>query len=57
MINSSKQPGMGIRYKKGMRRIKLGKFRYNVFYKEFDDFVSIRGIWHTRRGTDFKEPD
>jgi hypothetical protein len=50
-----RQPGIGIRYKKGMRRIKLGKFRYNIFYKEFDKFISIRGIWHTSRGTDYEE--
>jgi hypothetical protein len=50
-----RQPGIGIRYKRGMRRIKLGKFRYNIFYKEFDKFISIRGIWHASRGTDFEE--
>ncbi len=50
-----KQPSIGRPYKKGMRRIKLGKFRYNIYYKEFDKFISIRGIWHTSRGTEFEE--
>jgi hypothetical protein len=31
------------------------KFRYNIFYRELDSFTSIRGIWHTSRGTDFED--
>ncbi|MDR0516740.1 MAG: type II toxin-antitoxin system RelE/ParE family toxin [Fibromonadaceae bacterium] len=50
-----RQPRLGTSYKKGMRKIQLGKFRYFIYYKEFDKFVSIRGIWHTSRGTDFSE--
>lgn len=48
-------PWIGTKYKEGMRKIKLGKFRYNIFYREFDNFTSIRGIWHTSRGTDFED--
>jgi len=48
-------PWIGIPYKDGMKRIKLGKFRYNIYYIELTDFISIRGIWHTSRGTEFEE--
>jgi plasmid stabilization system protein ParE len=48
-------PWIGSKYKDGMRKIKLGKFRYNIFYRELDNFTSIRGIWHTSRGTEFED--
>jgi len=48
-------PEIGTIYKKGMRRIKLGKFRYNIYYRIQTDCVKIVGIWHTSRGTEFKE--
>jgi len=51
-----KQPGIGTKYKNGMRKIKLGKFRYNVYYRENETNIEIVGIWHTSRGTDFEEP-
>jgi hypothetical protein len=38
-----------------MRAIKLGKFSYNIFYRENDTDVDILGIWHTSRGTEFEE--
>ncbi|MDR2595545.1 MAG: type II toxin-antitoxin system RelE/ParE family toxin [Fibromonadaceae bacterium] len=50
-----KQPSIGRPYKKGMRKIKLGKFRYNIYYKVKDEYISIRGIWHTSRGTEFED--
>jgi len=50
-------PWIGTKYKNGMRKIKLGKFRYNIYYKIKDEYISIRGIWHTSRGTDFEEPE
>jgi plasmid stabilization system protein ParE len=50
-----RMPGIGTKYKNGMRKIKLGKFRYNIYYREKEKYTSIRGIWHTSRGTDFEE--
>jgi plasmid stabilization system protein ParE len=49
-------PGIGTIYKDGIRKIKIGKFRYNMYYREEKDYISIRGIWHTSRGTEFTEP-
>jgi plasmid stabilization system protein ParE len=48
-------PGIGTKYKNGMRKIRLGKFRYNIFYREKENETEILGIWHTSRGTDFEE--
>jgi plasmid stabilization system protein ParE len=49
-------PGIGTRYKKGMRKTGLGKFRkYNVYYREKETSIEILGIWHTSRGTEFEE--
>ncbi|MDR0516617.1 MAG: type II toxin-antitoxin system RelE/ParE family toxin [Fibromonadaceae bacterium] len=50
-----RQPGIGKKYSLGLRRIKLGKFRYHVYYRETEDMVKIVGIWHTSQGTDFEE--
>ncbi|MDR3000022.1 MAG: type II toxin-antitoxin system RelE/ParE family toxin [Fibromonadaceae bacterium] len=47
-------PGIGTIYKNGMRKIRLGKFRYNIFYRELEAEIEILGIWHTSRGTDFE---
>jgi plasmid stabilization system protein ParE len=50
-------PGLGTKYKNGMRKANLGKFRrYNIYYKESETNIEIVGIWHTSRGTDFEEP-
>ena len=48
-----RMPKIGATYKKGMRRIKLGKFRYYVYYKETKNAIEILGIHHTSRGTRF----
>jgi plasmid stabilization system protein ParE len=48
-----RQPGIGIRCENGLRRIKLGKFRYHIYYEEMEEEVKIAGIWHTSRGTEF----
>jgi len=48
-------PGIGTKYKSGMRKIRLGKFRYNIFYRELETEIEILGIWHTSRGTDFED--
>ena len=48
-------PWIGIPYKKGMKAIKLGKFSYNIFYRENENDIDILGIWHTSRGTEFEE--
>jgi len=44
-----------IPYKEGIRNIKLGKFRYNIYYRENESNIDILGIWHTSRGTEFGE--
>jgi len=49
-------PGIGTKCENGRRRIKLGKFRYNIFYRENENDIDILGIWHTSRGTEFEEP-
>jgi plasmid stabilization system protein ParE len=49
------QPGLGTKYKNGMRKFKLGKFRYNIFYRENENDIEILGIWHTSRGTEFED--
>jgi len=48
-------PWIGTKYKDDMRTIKLGKFRYNIFYRETETKTEILGIWHTSRGTEFEE--
>jgi plasmid stabilization system protein ParE len=51
-----RMPGIGTKYKNGMRKINLGKFRrYNIFYKENETDIEILGIWHTSRGTAFED--
>ncbi len=48
-------PEIGTICQKGMRKFKLGKFRYNIFYKVKENEIEILGIWHTSRGTEFEE--
>jgi len=48
-----RMPTMGAIYKGDMRRIKLGKFRYYIYYRETKTAIEILGIWHTSKGTDF----
>jgi len=51
-------PGIGTRYKNGMRKANLGKFRrYNIYYKETETNIEVVGIWHTSRGTSFEESE
>jgi plasmid stabilization system protein ParE len=50
-------PEMGTIYKNGMRKFKLGKFRYNIYYRVKKASIEIVGIWHTSRGTDFMEQE
>jgi plasmid stabilization system protein ParE len=50
-----KNPEMGRSYENGMRKIKLGKFSYNIYFKVKKDIIEFVGIWHTSRGTDFCE--
>jgi plasmid stabilization system protein ParE len=47
-------PGIGSKYKDGMRKFLLGKFPYYVYYKEMKSYTKIVGIWHTSRGSEFK---
>jgi len=50
-----KAPWIGIPHKDGMRNIKLGKFPYNIYYREKETKIEILGIWHTSRGTEFED--
>jgi plasmid stabilization system protein ParE len=52
-----KMPGIGTKYENGMRKFPLGKFPYYIYYREKEDYKSIRGIWHTSRGTAFEDND
>jgi len=52
-----KFPGIGTKCGNGRRRIKLGKFRYNIYYRENENDIDILGIWHTSRGTEFEEEE
>jgi len=48
-------PEIGTICQNGMRRFKLGKFRYNIYYRVKEMEIEILGIWHTSRGTEFEE--
>jgi plasmid stabilization system protein ParE len=50
-----KFPGIGTKCENGRRKIKLGKFRYNIYYRENEADIDILGIWHTSRGTEFED--
>jgi plasmid stabilization system protein ParE len=49
-----KMPEIGITCQNGMRKIKLGKFRYNLFYRVRKSEIFFLGIHHTSRGTEFE---
>ena len=48
-------PEIGTKYKKGMRKMLLGKFPYFIYYRIKEKEIEVVGIWHTSRGTDFEE--
>jgi plasmid stabilization system protein ParE len=48
-------PEIGTKYKNGMRKIQLGKFRYFIYYRVKEKETEIVGIWHTSRGEEFSE--
>ena len=49
-------PELGTKYKNGIRKIGLGKFRkYNVYYRETETEIEILGILHTSRGVEFTD--
>jgi len=50
-----KMPEIGTICQNGIRKFKLGKFRYNIYYRVKEYEIEILGIWHTSRGTDFAE--
>jgi plasmid stabilization system protein ParE len=50
-----RMPGIGTKYENRMRKIRLGKFRYNIYYRELENEIEIVGIWHTSRGKDFED--
>jgi hypothetical protein len=49
-----KNPEFGRPYKDGLRKIKLGKFQYNVFYEITKNIVYFVGIYSMKRGEEFK---
>jgi plasmid stabilization system protein ParE len=51
-----RMPELGTICQNEMRKFKLGKFRYNIFYRIKEKEIEILGIWHTSRGTEFVEP-
>jgi len=48
-------PEIGTKCQSGMRKMLLGKFPYYIYYRIKTDHISIVGIWHTSRGTEFKD--
>jgi len=48
-------PEIGTICQNGMRKMLLGKFPYYIYYRIKTDHISIVGIWHTSRGTAFKD--
>ncbi|MDR2731914.1 MAG: type II toxin-antitoxin system RelE/ParE family toxin, partial [Fibromonadaceae bacterium] len=50
-----RMPGIGMKYKNGMRKIQLGKFRYFIYYRVKEKEIEVVGIWHTSRGSEFTE--
>jgi plasmid stabilization system protein ParE len=48
-----RMPTRGMIYRDDIRKTKLGKFRYGVYYREEADRIEILGIHHERRGTIF----
>jgi len=48
-------PEIGTPYQNGMRKMLLAKFPYYIYYRIKTDHISIVGIWHTSRGTAFKD--
>jgi len=49
-----KNPETGMPWEDGMRKLKLGKFKYNIFYKATKDKVYFLGIHSMRRGSKFE---
>jgi len=48
-----KMPTIGTPYKNEIRKIPLGKFPYNIYYRITKDSVYFIGIWSMKRGKDF----
>jgi len=48
-----KMPTIGMPYKNETRKIPLGKFQYNIYYRITKDCVYFIGIWSMKRGKDF----
>jgi len=53
-ISVCKMPTIGMLYKNEIRRIQLGKFPYNIYYRIKKDKVYFIGIWSMKRGKDFE---
>jgi len=52
-VNICKMPTIGTPYKNEIRKIPLGKFPYNIYYRITKDSVYFIGIWSMKRGKDF----
>jgi len=50
-------PEIGTIYTNELRKFLLGKFPYFIYYREKENEIEVVGIWHTSRGTEFKESD
>jgi plasmid stabilization system protein ParE len=48
-----KNPEIGGPYKDGLRKIKLGKFQYNIFYEIMKNAIYFVVIWSMKRGKVF----
>ena len=53
-VNICKMPTIGTPYKNEIRKIPLGKFPYNIYYRITKDSVYFIGIWSMKRGKDFE---
>jgi plasmid stabilization system protein ParE len=49
-----KNPETGMPWEDGIRRLRLGKFKYSIFYKTTKDKVYFLGIHSMRRGSKFE---
>jgi plasmid stabilization system protein ParE len=48
-----RMPKIGAIHRDGIRKKKLGKFKYYIYYRETETAIEILGIHHTSRGTEF----
>ena len=49
-----KNPNIGTLYIKNVRKKLLKKYHYYVYYRIKRESITILGIWHTKRGSQFR---